>query len=176
MTNQENLIKYLKAQFRTVELVMPKVSHRPSGKSVHELRLATRRARVALWVLEHSSSPLRFKELGNDLCKLGKTLGQVREVEVAIQDANHYGIKSLDLKNRRSKAQRKIQKLISAKERKHLSKQFADAENRIKNIGPISFRTVKAELIIKIRRQLKIYRHGETEPHTLRIVLKKNTL
>ncbi len=173
MTNQNNLIKYLKAQFRTVELSLPKVAHRPSDKAVHELRVATRRARVALWVLEQSSSPLRFKKLGHDFRKLGQTLGQVRELEVAIQDANHFGIEFFDLKNRHKKAQRRIQNLISTKKIENFSKQFADAETRIKNIGPISFSIVKSELIIKIRRQLKLSLRGETEPHKLRIVLKK---
>ena len=173
MTKQENLIKYLKTQFRTVELLMPKVSHRPCGKSVHQLRLATGRARVGLWVLEHSPRALRFKELGHDLRKLGKILGEVREVEVAIHDANHYGIELFDIKSRRGKAQKKIKKLVSEKKRNNLSKQFADAQNRIRKFGRVSFSMARDELIFKIRRELVLCLRGETKPHKLRIVLKK---
>ena len=173
MTNQKKLIKYLKAQFRTVELFMSKVRHRPGGKSVHELRLATRRARVALWVLEHNSKPLRFKELRHGLRQLGQALGQIREVEVAIQDANHFGIKRLDLKRRRNRARRKIKNLVSDKKTNDLTKQIADAENRINNIGPVSIIIDRDELIIKIRRQLKLFLSGKIKLHKLRIILKK---
>ena len=169
MTNQENLIKYLKTQFRAVELLMPKVLRQPSGKSVHQLRLATRRARVGLWVLGQNSSVLRFKHLGHELRTLGKTLGQVREVEVAIQDANHYGVQLLDLKSRRSNARRKIQNLVSGRHRNDLAKKFADAVNVISNFEGISFDIVKDKLMVKIDRQLKRNIHGKIKPHKLRI-------
>ncbi|OYZ23558.1 MAG: hypothetical protein B7Y39_04425 [Bdellovibrio sp. 28-41-41] len=173
MTNHENLIKYLKTQFRIVELILPKVSRKPSGKSIHQLRLATRRARVALWILENSSSAVRFKELSHDLRKLGKTLGQIREVEVSIQDANHYDLELFDLKTRRTYAQKEIQNLVSEKKRNDLAKKFADAENAIGNIGPASFSLMRDKLIVKIHRQLKLCARGEIKPHKLRIVLKR---
>jgi CHAD domain-containing protein len=170
---QRNLIQYLDIQFKAITAWSKEVSHHPSGKPVHELRLATRHARAALWVLKHSSEHLRFKKLDRELQQLGRTLGMVREIDVAISDANHYRIKSAQMIPQRMHAVKKLKKLVKAEARKDLKKLLVHAARALRLIGPLRMKEAKVKLTRTLHTQLNQHMDGPATFHKLRITVKK---
>ena len=97
LINHDQLVEFIETQAKIISHLTPEVSKKPSGNSVHSLRVAIRRTRAVLWCSHHSSANLHFKKLNERLRKLGRALGRVRELDVAIKDANHYKIISSQL-------------------------------------------------------------------------------
>jgi CHAD domain-containing protein len=173
MTSQEHLIHYLETQFKVIDSLMPRVLRHPGGSSVHKLRVAARRARAAFWVLRHSSSPIYFKKLENQLRKLVKALGHVRELDVAILDANNYDINSKKIKLERKIAQEKLRKLINQDQRRNISQQFSEAKKKISIASPTSFSEAEDRLRMRLNHLLLQHVHGQKGLHQLRIAMKK---
>lgn len=172
-TSQRKLIHYLETQSKAITCLAPKKSRQLSGKDVHELRVATRRARATFWILRHSSAHIRFEELDNDLRKLGKALGHVRELDVAILDANRFGIDATKLIARQKIFQMKLQKRINRNQQNHLSTQLSAAENAAHAMSPIFLGEARDTLRARLNRQLDRHLHGQTKLHQLRIMMKK---
>lgn len=172
MTYQEHVTKYLETQAEAIARLAPQVNRRLSVKPVHHLRVAIRRARAALWVLRNSSNSVHFKKLNHDLRKLGKVLGEVRELDVAIQDANDYGIDSIKLTSRRKTKQTKLQKLINRNQRHNLAMQFFSLKNAALTLSP-NLSEARDNLRLQLNRQLERHIHGKTKLHRLRITMKK---
>ena len=173
MTHQEHVINYLEIQSNAIAILAPKVFRHMGGKSVHQLRVATRRARAALWVLRYSSAHIHFKKLNHNLRIIGKALGGVRELDVAILDANHYDINSSQLISRRKAAQQNLQKLINRGQRKKLSADFLSFKKTIRNMKPMLLRKASDKLRAQLNHQLERHVRGKTKSHQLRLVFKK---
>ena len=94
-------------------------------------------------------------------------------MDVAILDANHYGIDSSELLTRRKAVQRKLQKLINSDQRNNLAKQLASLESVVSAISPTLLNTACYKLGLFLNKQLKRCIHGQISLHQLRITLKK---
>jgi CHAD domain-containing protein len=171
--NPDHLIRYLTTQSKMIACMAPKVARRPSGKSLHILRVATRRALAALWCLRHSSAHLVCQKLSHDLKKLEEVLGPVRELDVAIHDANLYGIRSNGLEDRRKELQRELLKRITVKKRHQLEKEFKDLKESSLALSPIRLNEARSQLVTRLHLQLKRKENNQTRLHQVRIVLKK---
>ena len=173
MANHSHLIKYLETQAKAVAALSPKVSKKPSGKAVHDLRVATRRVRAAFWCFRQSSEHLHFKKLNRHLRKLGKALGDVRELDVAIKDANYYEIDSSQLLAKRKVVQRKLRKRVNQNQRKLLIGRLMKAKKNIAANVPILFNNANNNLLVRLNQTLNRRIHGRTRLHQLRIAVKK---
>lgn len=174
MSNQNPVVEYLERQSKAIGRLAVEVSRRSDEKPVHKLRVATRRARAALWVLKNSSAHLHFKRLDHDLRRLCRELGKVREVDVAILDASHYGIDSSKLEIQRKKFLRKVRELITQDQMKRLMNKLSEAEISGRARDPILLYEASKRLRSRLNMQLEWNAHGEmTKPHRLRITMKK---
>jgi CHAD domain-containing protein len=159
--------RYLMDQGRSFEEDALKAVRKPSKNLVHRLRVATRRARAGLSSVPHLDSPAK---LAARLRRLGKTLGRLREIDVAIADAPHYGLGTGNLKRRRKKLAADVKSALlknAAKIERDL-KAAAEEMAREKNLrfdfGPLraKLRKWRERPILKSR-----------DAHKLRIVVKK---
>ena len=168
-----HLTRYLDTQTKAISAWSKQVAKHSSGKSVHGLRLATRQARAAFWVLKHSSEHLRFKKLNRKLHRLGSALGKVREMDVALSDANHYQIKTTCLIPERMKAVKKLQKLVNKKSRKDLKRLLIKARRSVHKMSAIQVTDAREKLSLSLHRQLAEDIESPAKLHRLRIAVKK---
>ncbi len=168
------LYQYAKTQKAAMAPLMAEVRRKGGVNAIHELRLATRRTRALLWVLRHGSPPLRFKVLERDLRGLGRGLGAVRELDVAIKGAQVYALDPAALKVRRGKALREAQKLLNGKRRRRLSRQITEVIDRL-----VAQRALSADPVVALLHDRIAPWGGAPLPraevlHRLRIAVKKN--
>jgi CHAD domain-containing protein len=173
MTQRIHLSEYLKNQARAIVSLAPKVSRHPSGKNLHRLRVATRRARVVFWILRKSSSHSPGKNLTHDLRKLERALGNVRELDVAVVDAKHFSADGTCLKERRAKMQTKLGKLISPGRYKNLVRHLKKIDETSLDLKPKSLGDALDILELRLKRQLARDDFSDHDLHTLRIDLKR---
>ena len=80
----------------------------PSPKNVHDLRVTLRRLFTVFWLAEHSSDNLSLTELSKPLIRLFHNLGQLRELDVAIVDANKFHFDPSHMKIKRRQLLKKV--------------------------------------------------------------------
>ena len=170
---QKHLIRYLDSQSKAIVCLEPEVCCHLSGKVLHELRVAIRRTRAAYWILRKSSPDNRFKKLDRDLKSLGKALGKVRELDVAIQDASHYGIDSSKLKARRKVVQNRLRKRLSRDQRNRLGRRLSVAGQVASRISPLLFNEAHDNLRTWLNHVKRRRMHGQRRLHRLRVSIKK---
>jgi CHAD domain-containing protein len=171
--SQRHLRKYLDTQAKAISAWSKQVSRHLSGKPVHELRLATRQARAVFWILKNSSAHVRFKKLDRKLHQLGVTLGKVREIDVAISDANHYKIKTSELIRDRTEVVKKLKRLVSIDSRRTLKKLLKTARKSVRRMSSFEMTHVRKKLSKILRAQLAQELEGPKQFHQLRISVKK---
>ena len=137
MNDQRHLFHYIGVQAKAIEELAPKVHRKLALKDVHKLRVATRRARAALWVIRHSSVPSRFGKLESLLNSLGKDLGKVRELDVAFRDADHFKMKRSSLNGQRKSARKRLRKVTVKSRIARIRERFEEAEKSLMEAGPI---------------------------------------
>lgn len=170
---QRHLIQYLYIQSKAITVRSKEVSHHPSAKPVHELRLAARHARAAFWVLKHSSKHIRFKKLDKKLQQPGRASGKVREIDVAISDANHYRTKCAQMILQCMHALKKLKQLVKREARNDLKKLLDHANHALRLMGPLRLTEAKIKVTRILHNQLDQDMDGPGKFHKLRIAVKK---
>lgn len=85
------------------------------AKTVHQLRVSTRRIRAVLWVLRHDwdVSWSALDSLSRHMKEVARVLGARRELDVTIQMAKHYGLDAKHLYHRQQVAGKRLVKFFS---------------------------------------------------------------
>ena len=172
MNYKPELSKHLKTQCVIIQRLLQPASNEANGTSVHKLRMATRRVRSILWLLERSSQKLRFARLDSDLRRLGKALGSVRELDVAMLDADRYGIEPGPIDTRRVAANRQLKKALSLPRRTALLRRLSELRNSVRAQHSISLTSVRKKLRARMKHLKKKPIHGQARLHRLRISMK----
>lgn len=167
------LTKYFHTQSAALARLLKRVRRRPSVGDVHDLRVATRRARAALWVLRKSSPEPRVKSLNRRLRKMGKALGAVRELDVAIKDAKAYGLDPAPLKARRSAERKRLRRALMGEKTKELLRGMASVAETMKRHPAQKSPKPLAELRRKLAPWGAAAPPKEARLHELRIAVKK---
>ena len=173
MNDRAHVCKYLATQAEAIGKLSPLAYRRMTGESVHQLRVAIRRTRATLWVLRHSSARLKLNTLDSDLKNVGRHLGKVRELDVAIKDAKRMNIDTADLRTRRKKAKSKLHPVLNEENRKKLDKRLRSAAKIVESSCPIELELAQRHihrLLKNINRQ-KVFKPSGLHP--LRIIMKK---
>ena len=170
---KRDLIKYLHKQSVRVARFSPEVYRHPSGGSVHQLRKAALRIRATLWLLKRSSARLHFNNLQRDLRRLEQSLGSVRELDVAILDANHYRVDTERLAARRRIAEARLRLLVTPTQTLSLQRQLSQTEAFVRAEDRISLRAARRHLRTQLRNRRKKHIHGPARLHRLRVLLKR---
>lgn len=167
------IVDYLSRQKELFENQFRRTYQVPTKKNIHDLRVTVRRIRAALWLTEKGSPHIPYGKLPTSLRELGHVLGKLRELDVAIQDATFYRLKTKKLKSQRRTEK---QKLLSKIESKHYMKILCNLETAVKKLRQKPELDLKVgllrlrERIIPWMRKKKI---NDNELHDLRIIVKK---
>jgi CHAD domain-containing protein len=171
--NGVTLADHLREYAGEIENQVGKIHCKPTKSSVHDLRVAIRRARSVLWIARCGQKIHGLKKINRRLRKLNRKLGRVRELDVAISDAHDFRINDRKLKKRRKKMGKKIAHSMTRKNRKRIHKNLDTAARKITNADT---RVVESGLA-QLRDQLLHWRNAalshKDEIHAFRIFVKR---
>lgn len=164
---------YFKEQKEEFHRYSKKVHKNLDKESVHQLRLHIRRIRLLLWLIKNSTSKISVKRLDHKLDKLGEKVGKVRELQVAIDDAKNYGIKTAELKKRKRKPQKKLANELQKKEIKKLEDGVSSVMQKFSKQKNFSYSEALKKLSKRTSDWSGPLNGGTEELHQLRKDLKK---
>lgn len=173
MMNHKFLSQFVQTQSKIIVSLIPKLSASLDEKYFHKLRVATRRMRAALWILKHGELKNEIENLNRYLKRMGKLLGKIRDLTVAIADAKKFRIKISKLKLSRRRSIKKVQKMKGYRQMEILSSGLAAAKTLVKNIDPESIIQARHELTGVMDSNLEKTFSGPNKLHRLRITMKK---
>ncbi len=153
--------------------LIKKTKARRTADRIHDLRVAIRRLRVALWLAGHDKEFPRFGALSKSLRNLGKVLGGLRQLDVAIADAKFYRLPAGDLKARRKEARKAADFALAAKPVDVLGKELGRLVRLLNERDGVGAVKGASKLLERVE-TLKGPEPGEkTEFHLFRIFMKK---
>jgi CHAD domain-containing protein len=167
------LVDYLILQRHLFEKQVKGTNQNPTRKNVHELRVTVRRIRAALWLIEQGSPRLSFGKLPSSLRKLGQILGEQRELDVAIQDATHYHLKTKKLKSQRCLKKQMLFAKIDSKHRKKTLRDLEKAVRKLQSHPKLNLTVGLARLRERLIPWVRKARINDGDLHELRITAKK---
>lgn len=170
---------YFHNQIKLLNQTEQSAAEKLSQSKVHDLRVTTRRVRAVLWLLKHSSTELHFKSLEHALRKLGKSLGNFREISIAINDAKIFSLNSDPLTLLRKNSKKRIRPLLKQKKRKKMFDRLKKIERKLATFKSLNMKRawedLQAEILAckKLQMRSKQYQRYQSQLHFLRITTKK---
>lgn len=149
-----------------------KVAKRQKMGDVHDLRVVTRRLRVALWLIRQSASIKVPAKTRSSLRKLGRSLGERRQLDVAIRDAKYYKLNDSKLGPLHKKSSTSLSAFLTSKKIDALAKSLGKIHQALLCYATINFTRPMQTL----RRNLNTWpKHPtrKTDLHEFRIQAKK---
>ena len=125
------LLDYLDNQARVFKKQGRKTFKNPSPESVHKLRVNVRRIRAVIWLSEHGDPKLSFKKLSSSLRRLSRSLGEIRQLDVAVKDAKTYKLTIANLNCRFQPIKKRLHNEIDRKHRIKIFHQIKKASRKI---------------------------------------------
>jgi CHAD domain-containing protein len=145
----------------------------PSLERVHKLRVSVRRIQTVLWLFKGDPDLSRFRRLSRTQRELSKRLGEVREMDIAIQDGEEYHLNCRKLKIRRRSSRLSLQKYLSASRREELMDELIRLQTQIRVHRTFSH----ASRFRKLNTQLSFWMNfsfdDQTDIHRFRRALKR---
>jgi CHAD domain-containing protein len=167
------IIKFLTERLKDFEDLSDKVLKSRDKKSVHRLRVCTRQIRAVLWILKRTSVPAHVKKLGRRLEELGDFLGDSRELDVAGEDAEKFGVKIKHLKKKKKAADKTLKHQLTPSKQKKIRKKMRRLISDVKNSPPTRLNAAADELKKRLKKDGAQKRLGTADLHQLRIDFKK---
>jgi CHAD domain-containing protein len=173
------LIRFLRNQTLVFKRLAKKTRRKQAKDDVHLLRITVRRLRATLWILQHSAltakpgRPLRLRSLNRKLKVAGKALGAVRELDIAVRDAERYQIDSASLRKKRKRCRQKLAQVLNTKYTNTIARKLEKVIENAASKGYINLEPALQKLrdrIVPWRRK-KI--RNAFDFHRLRIMAKK---
>src|SRR4051812_46306985 len=97
-----NLLKlHFNDQVREFNAVLGRVAASPSPEAVHKLRVVNRKIRTVLWLLKRDKNLPSFRALSRRLKRLGRLLGEVREIDVTSRILHDFHARFSGLRQKR---------------------------------------------------------------------------
>ncbi|MBC7385138.1 MAG: CHAD domain-containing protein [Cryobacterium sp.] len=160
-------------QAETISTLMQRLEKKTTRNGVHQLRVAVRRSRTAIWLIENSSVCIRFRPLDRKLKKLASHLGELRELDVVVRDAEKFDLHSGKLERLLSRTRKKFQKFMQKKGSKRLITDLFSTDEEIKGLAGLDYGVAME----KLREKLALYSGDEgvmpVDFHDFRKALKK---
>jgi len=128
----------LRQEFNALVARQPQRDETPSTKDVHQMRIATRRLRVALRLFGHMLPPRQAKQLEHELRWLARALGGVRDLDVHTESFHDYlealppeqgqqfGDYELHLRRTRTAARQELAAVFGSERYAQFTAMFAD--------------------------------------------------
>lgn len=149
-----------------------KVAKRQKMGDVHDLRVVTRRLRVALWLIRQSTPIPVPAKTRSSLRKLGRTLGERRQLDIALRDAKHYKLNGSKLEPLHRKSSASLSAFLTSKKIDALAKSLGKIRLALPGFATINF----SRPMQTLRRDLSSwakYPRRKADLHEFRIQVKK---
>jgi CHAD domain-containing protein len=170
----ENLISFVAEQRGALrKLLKRRGSKKLSTKRVHDIRVAVRRLRVAIWISKREPESPGFRALSHKLRELGNIFGKLRQVDVAIGDARSYRLPGAHLKSMRKKARDAVDECISRSPGELIDDEAERLLRRLKNGRGKEIEAAAYELLRMARAMNGSLPKNKREFHQFRIFVKK---
>lgn len=166
------LAEKMEVQIKTFKELARSASKSQKVGNVHDLRVTTRRLRVIFWLIKHGSTLKVPSGLRKAFHELGQTLGEQRQLDVALRDASHYKLDPSRLTFLQKKASLALAPLLTRKKRNKLVSQLKSAHSKLAKQGQLDFSRPIQTLLHNLNTWTKPPKN-KTEVHTLRIQTKK---
>lgn len=174
---QMDVIRFFAVQTRKLSGLLRTNLRQSSARNVHDLRVTIRRVRAILTLLKESSKHARKSRLERELRSINQALGKIRDIDVGIANARHYGIDATPMKSRRQILEKRLKSRLAPSKQKRTNALLANFHTQIKERGKQSNGLNTSKGTRKLRRQLKnrgTKRLSEDRQlHELRILFKK---
>lgn len=168
-----SLLNYLSSQKHIFKKNIRRTYQDPTRENVHKLRVTIRRIRAVLWLIEHGSPHISFGRLPSSLRKLGLVLGEQRELDIAIQDATHYHLKTKKLKSRRRSTKNILFSKIGSKHGKKIQHKLKKAVRQMQSHPELNLTVGLSQLRGRLIPWLRKTRIDDKDLHRLRVTIKK---
>jgi CHAD domain-containing protein len=153
--------------------LIPKDNPHASSSRVHKLRIAIRRRRAVLWILERSLPGVQAQKLDKHLRKFGKLLGSIRELDVAIKDSKKYGLDASALESKRKRRRRAALQYMNKHRRRRLLHEMAAVLAAIRSHKRLDLNASLGDVRLRLSCWQNRRPSGATELHRFRIAVKK---
>ncbi|HTL12294.1 MAG TPA: CHAD domain-containing protein [Bdellovibrionota bacterium] len=169
------LASQLRNQGRTIQRLLDRgIRERARSRTtVHQLRIATRRARAALALVDGGSKPIAIKKVRPLLRELGNILGRIREVDTAMNQAKAYGFSRSKLRIRREKLGRRTVRALKRARNERLADDILEIARQVQTRPPLGL----SGAVSRLQRKIIAWRgpapRKPSELHDLRITVKK---
>jgi CHAD domain-containing protein len=160
----EFLKRYVHANKKVFGHYAAEVQKKTSEESVHKLRVSIRRISSVSKLLDIK---FRIKSLRN----FGKSLGELRDLDVALINAHVYGLEDGSLKAERKKIAQHIHKDFSKEKIKKMIKEIKALEKKVS-----SFSFTNTPQVEALKKDLNAWRKKKLTRknlHSFRIIVKK---
>ena len=107
-------LPYLTVNARKLFRLAGETRAKPKSGHVHDLRVTTRKIRALLRLLPEESYGRNLKTLKRQLRKLARATGDRRDADVAIADAEAYGLESSELRKQRKDSRDNLEDRLRA--------------------------------------------------------------
>lgn len=145
----------------------------PRKKCVHKMRVATRRLRVQLKLLQSTSSTADVAKTQRQLRKLGRVLGERRTLDVASEDAKSYDLKTKKIDQKRKKAGRRVKQSLKKSKIEALAKRLNQIGDQLREVKSEAYTGELSEWLPKIEQLRTETPRKNSDWHQVRIELKK---
>lgn len=142
-------------------------------KQVHDLRVLTRRLRAGVWVARKLDDSARLRKLRRVLRRLGRQLGERRMFDVALEDAQYFGLDVEALQGPLDYAGEVARKGLKSKRREVIVTLLRKAARQLKGASPKPLAASLKILRERLHEALENAPKGKAEQHELRIEAKK---
>lgn len=169
---ESSLLDYLNEQARRFQKLTRKVRRNPEPEIIHKLRVCTRRIRAVIWILKREPGGNQWRGAGRRFKRLGRALGERRELDVIASSAEYFQLDANPLKKRARRAGEKILAQTRRRRRLKLRKDLKRMQRALRG----GDRLILATMLAPLRSELAHW-HGRAisreNYHEFRIAVKK---
>ncbi len=142
-------------------------------KSIHDLRVSTRKLRMLLWIIKNGT-PLKIpKALEHRLKSLGHALGRRRQIDVLIHDAEHYGFSARLHEQSRKSETLALKRWLSAHSQNQTIKSLHQVRQELVTQSEVHQKRVLKKAFKKLNLARSHFPRTPEKIHQLRIQAKK---
>lgn len=172
-SERQILIEKLRQQIEAFEDRFQALRGTPSKEDIHQLRITLRRLRASLWMASHAHPRIFFGSLQKQLRQLSQALGQVRELDVARDDALKYQTTSNRIVRERKKARQHLSIEVWPKYQRKIPHQLHQALRQTEQQAKKQFAPAIALLTSRLATLLEHRARKKKHWHQLRVIVKK---
>lgn len=159
-------------QVEKFESLVRKVSKRQKAGTVHDLRVATRRLRAAFWLIRQGTQVKVPASTRLSFRRLGRSLGKLRQLDVAMRDAGHFNLSTDKLESLLRKSSRELSLFLTSRKQKIWVGELKRIGRELQSLSAFNYSRPMQTLSRNLNGWLK-HPAGKSELHAFRIQVKK---